>query len=131
MKNENQLKVGFQNDMKLKKIPNTKQRWIVQEEIRYYSAITNEAYTIPKGFLTDLASVPRCLQWLFSPDDHQYKWEACLHDYLYVTPTTGVCREEADLIFKEAMRVGVVDKWKEWCLYTAVRLFGWKYFKYI
>ena len=58
------------------------------------------------------------------PDDNQYKWEACLHDYLYRTKSVKITRREADLVFKEAMEVGVVAGWKEVSLYSAVYCFG-------
>lgn len=81
--------------------------------------------TVPKGFLTDLASIPRFL-WSVFPPDGEYAKAAVVHDYLYRYPSTS--RQFADAVFDEAMGVLGVKPWKRWLITHAVRLFGGWYF---
>lgn len=79
-------------------------------------------FTIPEGFVTDFASVPRCF-WSIIPPMGRYGKAAILHDYLY--HTKSVSRKEADKIFLKAMDLLGVSAWKKYVMYFAVRLFGW------
>jgi hypothetical protein len=78
--------------------------------------------TVPAGFSTDFASVPRILWPIFPP---QGKWNkaAILHDFLY--STSGKCsRSLADSLFREAMYQLGVPWWRRNTMYWAVRIFG-------
>jgi len=55
---------------------------------------------IPKGFVTDLASVPSVLQGLY-PNDGPYMSAAIVHDYLYWDQRCT--KRQADLILKHEM----------------------------
>src|SRR6266404_482109 len=72
--------------------------WEVYEEFDYYvgNPMNNDLIVIPKGFHTDLASVPR-LFWTFFPPDGKYTYGALPHDYIYWTQTRT--REATDKIF--------------------------------
>lgn len=106
--------------------------------IGYYpTEFESDIIKVPEGFLTDLASIPRIFWSILSPLD-EYAKAAVLHDWLYYTGRYGKVRTE--LIFKEAMQVLKVPKWKVNCVFTAVYLFGfyawykhryrqWKVFK--
>lgn len=77
--------------------------------------------TVPKGFVTDFASVPRPFWSLFRPDGN-YAYAAVLHDYLYWEQP--VKRSVADAIFRAAMEdLQVTDK-AAGLLYEAVDKFG-------
>lgn len=77
--------------------------------------------TVPAGFATNLASVPRLLRWLFPPDG-PWLAAAVLHDFLY--GLKGCTRFLADALFREAM-AGLKVTWKQRVImYYAVRLFG-------
>jgi hypothetical protein len=82
--------------------------------------------TVPAGFVTDLASVPRFL-WVVFPPHGRYAKAAIVHDWLY--SHGNVSRKQADLIFLEGMLVLGVPHWKARVLYFAVRLFGGAHFK--
>lgn len=130
MDNDYQLKVGFQSDLVLIKHKQRESLWVVVEDCTYYSALTNKTYTIPKGYFTDLATVPKVFQWVLPPDG-EYKWECCLHDMFYDSVAQGkMDRKLADNIFNEAMKVGKITKWKMLLIYGAVRLFGGIALKY-
>lgn len=76
---------------------------------------------IPKGFITDFASIPKIF-WPLLPRWHKYGPAAIVHDYLY--HTKSIDRKTADLIFKEAMKVLGVRKWRYTVIYYAVRWFA-------
>ncbi len=107
---------------------NPTQYYRTLEPIEYYSELTDTIYTIPVGFITDLASVPRIFQWLLPPDG-EYKYESILHDYFFRTPEVDVTFDQANDIFLEAMKVGKVAEWKEYVIYRAVCWFGKSGFK--
>ncbi len=80
--------------------------------------------TAPKGFVSDLASVPRIFWSIFRPDG-KYAYAAIIHDWLYWEQV--VSREDADRIFLEAMEEFDVKGSKT--VFNAVRLGGgaaWK-----
>lgn len=78
-------------------------------------------FTVPRGFVTDFASVPRVFWRLFRPDG-DYAYAAVLHDYLYWEQT--VERSVADEIFRAAMDDLKIKDWQAEILYRAVDLFG-------
>ena len=98
-------------------------RWKLVEEFDYWTILPGEKVTIkvPSGFITDFASTPKILWPIFPPWD-KYGKAAVLHDYLYSTKLFP--RKTCDKIFKEAMTVLKVPKWKRELMYLAVRLFG-------
>ncbi len=77
--------------------------------------------TVPTGFVTDFASIPRVF-WSLLPSDGEYAHAAVIHDYLYWNQARS--REEADSIFKGAMEDLRVDARMVGILYNAVRMFG-------
>lgn len=87
--------------------------------------------TVPTGFLTDGASIPRVFWNLLDPWG-PYFHAALVHDYLYSLASDAHHRHDrktCDIIFKEAMfNLGVPWHTRE-TIYRAVRLFGWRSFK--
>lgn len=90
--------------------------------------VTIGGVTIPKGFETDLDSVPSF--WLTSKlFKHQARQASIVHDYLYSTGQEE-SRKEVDKLFYRMMRdIDKVPKWKAKVMYGAVRLFGGKEFR--
>jgi hypothetical protein len=82
-----------------------------------------EIITVPIGFATDYASVPRLFWRLFPPWD-DYSPAAVIHDYIYVVGDRP--RRKADAIFLELMD-GLPDiSWlRARIMWLAVRLGGW------
>src|SRR5271166_5582366 len=62
--------------------------------------------TVPKGFVTDFASIPRIFFSLLRPDG-EYTYAAIIHDYLYWEQITS--KETADSTLREAMKDFGVD----------------------
>lgn len=88
---------------------------------------------VPKGFVSDLASIPRLLWGILPPHHHRYRLAALVHDYLLRDPVLWdgevhvFSRRTIDLIFKEIMKASGVKPWKVFVMYNAVR--AWSYFK--
>jgi hypothetical protein len=90
-----------------------------------YIRHTGTRFTVPEGFETDLASIPRMLQWL--PHLHpngRCRRSAVLHDWLYQEKYST--RQGADLIFREALQAEGLSERTATVYYWAVRLFGGK-----
>lgn len=87
---------------------------------------TSTLITVPAGFTTDLASIPRILWPIFSPTG-KYSAAAVVHDYLYKTHRiqgTKISRKTADKIFLLGMKALNVKPIKRTAMYAAVRCFG-------
>ena len=94
---------------------------------RAFTYFVGEEYSedkivVPKGFETDLASVPWPASMLI-PKSGKYNQAAVLHDWLYNQQERP--RAECDKIFLEAMEVVGVSLAKRRIMYRAVRWFGW------
>jgi hypothetical protein len=76
---------------------------------------------VPKGFVTDLTSVPRPFWSLLRPDG-EYTYAAIIHDYLYWTQSTD--RAIADSILWSAMQDFGIDNATAGAIFTAVRAGG-------
>lgn len=80
--------------------------------------------TVPAGFPTDLASIPRPL-WAILPPIGHYDRAAVVHDYLYKFPGS-LSRGDVDSVFNEALALSKVSRLTRWTLYSAVRAGGWR-----
>ena len=97
--------------------------WAIGKEFTYHVGELNSGETIkvPRGFRTDFASVPPVFRMLV-PRWGKYGKAAIVHDYCYWEQQYP--RERADEIFREAMGVSEVARWRIFVMYWAVRLFG-------
>ena len=77
--------------------------------------------SVPKGFVTDFASIPFYLRWLVGPTG-PYGMAAVVHDFLYWDQRCG--KTAADHAFRRAMEEAKVSAPLRTGLYTAVALFG-------
>ena len=95
----------------------------------YVYDINGYLIRVPKSFITDGASVPHSLQWLYNPYG-KYINAAVIHDYLYSSyNNTGINRTLADKIFRHIMQETGIDKRTIRRFYIAVKYFGatsWK-----
>lgn len=89
----------------------------------YQSVILARVVTVPSGFKTDLASIPRPL-WNILPPVGRYDRAAVVHDLLYQQAPNGVTRAQADSVLREAMDVCGVSAVTRWLIYTGVRVGG-------
>ena len=56
--------------------------WIVKEPLTYQVGISNDRVTVPRGFVTDFATIPPILQSLIQQNG-PHLLPAVVHDYLY------------------------------------------------
>lgn len=107
----------FVGDVVLRQV--TPSTFAVEEQVLYHG--THEYFTVPRGMVTDLASVPWWLCWLV-PRYGKYTLAALLHDLLCVQAARGCfSRHDADGLFRRCLRelgVGVLQRWS---MYAAVR----------
>ena len=111
--------------------------WGMHDVLVYSPGDWTDTVTVPKGFVTDLASVPRWA-WMLIPPDGPWVKAAIVHDYLYSTGGTGkwkkhppsitrpehYSRAEADFIMREAMENRGVGWFVRNLIWLAVRVGG-------
>lgn len=87
--------------------------------------ISTSGLTVPAGFESDGASVPR-LFWgvVFPRDDRQAMFGAIVHDYIYRTHPPKWERADADEVFLYLLQQGGVSYIRRIRAYIGVRLFG-------
>lgn len=123
---DNNSRVKIEGDIILKAYDDLK--WRTVNPITFNIGL--KKITIPAGFETDLASVPKVL-WSFCPPFGKYTSAAILHDFMYskycVDPI--ISREVADNIFLEVMEEhGISGKVRK-AMYAAVRAAGVSHFE--
>ena len=98
--------------------------WVLRESFGYDvdREGSGDTVDVPVGFVTDFASIPRPLWWLF-PTWGRYGNAAVIHDFCYWDQ--GRSRSESDRIFLQAMEVLRVRWVTRHLLHVNVRLFGW------
>ncbi len=89
---------------------------------------SEDIITVPVGFITDLASVPKIL-WSILPPHGKWAKAAIIHDYLYSVHNNFKTRTQSDKVFLEGMKVLEVPYIKRILMYLAVRLCGSSSFK--
>jgi hypothetical protein len=119
----------FTSDLVVKSYDETK--WELTEEFYFYFSEDDKStgVTVPKGFITDFASVPRIL-WSILPPTGRYTKAAVLHDFLYSNAShLELTRKQCDKMFLQGMEILGVKRWVRNTIYRAVRIFGNKYYK--
>ena len=95
----------------------------------YVYSVNGYDIKVFRGFITDGASVPKSLQWLYNPFGKYIK-AAVIHDYLYsVYNNTGINRTLSDKIFRHIMKETGVDSRIVRKFYAAVKYFGATFWK--
>ena len=98
--------------------------WVIQEQFVYHSELLGRRITVPHGFVTDLASVPKIVpRFIVDVATGKNRKAAIIHDPLCLDEFKrkyGISQDQADLVFREALMVCGVKKWQANILYTAV-----------
>ena len=109
------MNTGFQTHLKAEDLPDGRTRKLLEPLI--FICASGMVLTVPKGFESDGASVPKVFQNIVS------RWgkhgsAAVLHDYLY---KCGVfSKRECDVLFLDAMLISGVWKIRAYSMYYAV-----------
>lgn len=107
------------DELVVREHPTDEGLWIVARTFSYRGHTAR--FTVPRGFVTDFASVPRFLWWLFPPYGKHTR-AAVVHDWLYSSHVTS--RADADGLFRRMMKELGVSACRRWLMFFAVRLFG-------
>lgn len=102
------------------------ERWQLTRSIIHYTR-NGEMLYIPKGFVTDFATIPKWLRWLF-PKGQDDKLAFIVHDYLYTIGKTKEDRKEADKEMRYTQKSLGANRLRYTFMYLGVRVFGGYYF---
>ena len=123
------MKSEFKTNLEISVCPDNEGIYILDTDLVYNSKILDRTVRVPKGFYTDLASVPRMpiAYWFYGGRSHR---EAVIHDYLYRLDSDPVVTcMMANKVFLEAMKVRGKSLWKvAYPMYVGVCLGGWLLF---
>jgi Protein of unknown function (DUF1353) len=89
---------------------------------RYQSDLAARQFTVPVGFYTDFASVPR-LGILYAMLGDRAHQPAVIHDWLYYAAITT--RQMADDVLMEAMAMMGLPWYQRYPIWWGVRIGGW------
>jgi hypothetical protein len=114
----------FLDNLKLQAVPGG---YKLLQNFRYVTQVgaPDFVHTVPEGFITDLASIPRIFRPLITGHGKD-RWAAVVHDYLY---SIKYSRKDADDVFYEALIASGNGRMKSWAMYRAVRAGGWVFYR--
>ena len=99
------------------------------EDLGFYHKLTG-AQVVPKGFVTDFASIPPFLKRRHNVND-VHREESVVHDWLYenfgrLPNIDKLTRKECDKIYYDGLKKEYprLSRYAAWEMYTAIRWFG-------
>lgn len=98
--------------------------WKLDKPLHFFSEKAKKIIAIPRGYITDFASVPR-IPLLYLAIGGTCNEPAVVHDYLYSVHLVN--RATADAVLLEACKAIGIAKWRRYLVYFGVRLFGWSH----
>lgn len=128
--------IRFNGDVSIKLVDNRKWDnglWETQSDLVWMMDYTNPSMgsiTVPKGFTTDLISVPKWARALVAPTDPKVLRAALIHDYIYDSIRNNniiECAKDfktADKILRDASISTGCNRNKAYIIYFAVRLYS-------
>lgn len=96
--------------------------WLLVNDVVYRPGDAAVAITVPRGFVTDFASIPRAFWAADLSPNGRYSKAAIVHDYLYWTQACS--REQADNLLDIAMQESNVGYLQRNTIYWGVRAGG-------
>lgn len=110
-----------------------RQLYVVMAPFVYESDLMG-VITVPSGFVTDFASIPRIAWRWLDPEDPCVCYPSVVHDYLYslrgrLSEREEFTREQADRVLREAMEIAGARLDQRAIVYHAVRMFGGSHWK--
>jgi len=100
--------------------------FIIEKPFKFQSS--KGLIVVPKGFVTDGASIPKIFHNIIGPYGSYFP-AALIHDYLYSSLNEQFTREESDELFLEGMESLGVSWITRKTIYRSVRLFGWQFYR--
>ena len=113
-----------------------KKRWFLEEDMEITMS-DKRVILIPKGFETDLSSIPSWLWGLFKPFDegllgdiiHDYLWQEKMAETLYFNNAYVAQKFADDERLKWRKKLAKEFPIKNWITHKALRIFGGKYYR--
>lgn len=99
-------------------------KWYALKE-DYFFTCANKEFVIPAGFVTNLASIPKNLQFMFKPNNKKYLMASVCHDFLY--ELNNISRLECDKCYFSLMESNGANLITRLLFFIGVRLFGSDY----
>ena len=118
----------FLTELEIKCCPENENLWELESPLVYESDLVG-LITVPKGFITDLASTRHIpfVSMIWGSTAHR---EAVVHDYLYCTDSVPlVSFGQANAVFKEAMEVRDKSIFVRYPMWWGVWIGGWFRFR--
>lgn len=98
--------------------PNKGRRWQLIEPFSF--SVDSQEFTVPVGFWTDFASVPRIIWPIISP--YELGYGPIPHDFGYFT---GIGNKDYwDLVLLSCMELDKIKEWRRNAAYRAVQWFA-------
>lgn len=104
--------------------------WLLTDDLVFFSALYRGVVIAPRGFQTNLASIPR-LMWTVFPKVGKHDCGAVIHDggYGHALLTQNgerihAAKTVSDSLFYEGMRAAGVSRFAAAVMYRAVVLYG-------
>jgi hypothetical protein len=111
----------FLTSLRVEETDELKGLWTLLADFSYRSDLLGRVLTVPQGFVTDFASVPR-LPFVYLAAGGKGDKAAVIHDWAY---STQFCdRATADKLLREAMLACGYSEFSANAFYVAVRSFG-------
>jgi hypothetical protein len=98
--------------------------WRLVADLIYQSDVAKLTFTVPAGFVTNFASVPR-IPIVYELAGDTSSEAATVHDFLYTTHPVN--RATADDVLREASKATGVPDWRRQIMWAGVRVFGWSH----
>lgn len=115
----------FLSDLDVSLLSTTPKRWRIDSPLVFFSEIIGGKITVPVGFNTDFATVPR-VPIIYLLYAHRGMKAAAVHDYLYFYKLYD--RSTCDAVFREALAADGEGCFVSWAMWSGVRLLGWHYY---
>lgn len=113
----------FHTQLRVRAIRGTQNRELTRTLV--YELKNRDEIAVPKGFMTNYASIPKFLRWFIDQDGPTIRDISVIHDYLYSTGNLyRYTRRQADFILFQGMREAGAGWFHAGAAYLAVRLFG-------
>lgn len=114
----------------------SEKRWFLGEDMEITMS-DGRVILIPKGFETDLSSIPSPLWSIFKPFDkgllgdliHDYLWEEKMAETLYFNNAYVAQKFADDERLKWRKKLAKEFKIKNWITHKVLRIFGGKYYR--
>ena len=91
----------------------------------FYFIVNEKRIYVMSGFITDLASIPQFLWWLFPPHCNAFV-ASIIHDY--ISQLKLFDRKECDKIFLNLLLQSGMSKFQAYIMYAFVSIFSVKYY---